>query len=173
MGPLKPTSRNMKGPRPVPIEERFNKYVRRTDGCWLWIGSKNPHGYGVFWANPIERRLVVAPRVAWQIWRGPIPGGLCVCHRCDAPACVNPEHLFLATQGENMRDCYRKERKRRRPACLDDPVARAKRAKTFSAMFRSGYLTPLRDASGRLAGSRIREPHSGDARALAPSRATL
>jgi hypothetical protein len=73
-------------------------------GCFRWIGSKDRTGYGK-WRN---RKL--AHREAWERVNGSIPAGLCVCHSCDNPECINPEHLFLGTHGQNMRDASQKKR---------------------------------------------------------------
>jgi hypothetical protein len=75
-------------------------------GCWLWLGSLHTNGYGLV-------GLHYAHRLSWLIHRGPIPGRLHVLHRCDTRCCANPEHLFLGTQADNMRDMARKGRSRR------------------------------------------------------------
>lgn len=100
-----------KGPR-LSLEERFWAKVRpaEQDECWLWLGSlTNSGGYGQL-ARSREEGPVRANRVSYELNVGPIAAGLCVLHRCDTPACVNPSHLFLGTQGDNCRDMGRKER---------------------------------------------------------------
>lgn len=73
--------------------------------CILWAGTRNPDGYG-------KRGDNYAHRLAWEAAFGPIPPGLCVLHRCDVRPCVNPEHLFLGTKGDNARDREAKGRGR-------------------------------------------------------------
>lgn len=72
-------------------------------GCRLWTGPISTDGYGMASAGR-------AHRVAWQLTNGQIPAGMLVCHRCDVPLCVNPDHLFLGTAKENTQDMMRKGR---------------------------------------------------------------
>lgn len=91
---------------------RFFRYVRVGDGCWLWTGAKNRQGYGVFSEAGRASGTTLAPRYAWEFFRDVIPDGKCVLHKCDTPACVNPEHLFLGTRSDNNQDMIAKGRYR-------------------------------------------------------------
>lgn len=85
--------------------------VVKSDGCWTWIGTKfGPMGYGVVrW----RRKNTPAHKLSWILANGEIPvqdDVLCVCHKCDNPVCVRPDHLFLGTYGDNIRDMASKGR---------------------------------------------------------------
>ena len=88
----------------------FWNRVRKEQGCWVWRGRRTRFGYGQF---EFRGRTWVAHRLAWTLLRGTIPDGLCVCHICDNPPCVNPEHLFVTTYQGNSDDMVRKERQAR------------------------------------------------------------
>jgi hypothetical protein len=81
--------------------ERFWSRVEKTEMCWDWIGYRNTSGYGEFSAR---NRPISAHRFSYELANGPIPDGLFVCHKCDRPPCVNPEHLGLGTALDNARD---------------------------------------------------------------------
>lgn len=98
-------------------------YPEPTTGCLLWIGFVSSTGYGKL---SIRRDGRVAPRlahrVAYELTKGPIPEGLCVCHKCDTPPCINPDHLFLGSHQDNNQDMARKGRAR--AACLTEDDVR-------------------------------------------------
>jgi hypothetical protein len=93
--------------------ERFWAKVDRNgpDECWLWKGAKNHAGYGKMrWCGGWE----LAHRIIFMMVHGPIPEGAFICHHCDTPSCVNPNHLFLGSALENNRDTLAKGRRPRR-----------------------------------------------------------
>ena len=89
------------------VEDRFWAKVIKSQECWLWKAARSPRGYGIFYDG---NRLVYAHRVSWSLANGEIPQGMNVLHRCDTPECVNPKHLFLGTQSDNLLDCRKKNR---------------------------------------------------------------
>lgn len=93
------------------LEDRLWTRVHRTDDCWLWTGAVDTNGYGVLSVG--GGQLKRAHCVSWVLSYGPIPQGMLVCHNCpdgDNPRCCRPDHLFLGTQEDNMRDAAMKGR---------------------------------------------------------------
>lgn len=94
-------------PRDLTMEQRFLRHVKKTRTCWLWTGSINEKGYGRF---QINQRCSRAHRVSYQLWKGDIMSNMYVLHICDNRSCVNPEHLYLGDQFQNMNDMYKRKR---------------------------------------------------------------
>jgi hypothetical protein len=92
------------------LEERLWSKVTRGDGCWLWTGYRNRDGYGSINLGSGANVMLLTHRVSWTLAHGEIPTGQYVCHHCDTPACVRPDHLFLGDQSANMKDGVAKGR---------------------------------------------------------------
>lgn len=91
------------------LVERYWAYTKKAEGCWEWSGYRDQNGYGRL---HLGARPVLAHRVAWEIFRHPLTPDQHVCHRCDNPPCVRPEHLFLGDHADNMADKMKKKRHR-------------------------------------------------------------
>ena len=95
-----------------------DRYVPEPNsGCWLWEGNINRDGYGRLRHHGQD---YLAHRFSWAVYRGKVPDEVCVLHKCDTPCCVNPEHLFLGSQADNMHDMTRKKRGRPQKHLGDD-----------------------------------------------------
>lgn len=94
-----------------PLADRFWEKVDKSGGgCWLWTGTVTDRGYGSVNTGGKHGPSRGAHRVAWELTHGPIPKGMVVCHSCDNPPCVRPDHLFLGSQRANLRDASAKKR---------------------------------------------------------------
>lgn len=101
-------------PELTPHEFLDARWKQSQDGCWVWTGPVLNHGYGHFSMKCCGTKWTTgAHRASYILAKGDIPDGLFVCHACDNPLCVNPDHLFLGTPRDNTHDCIQKGRFRR------------------------------------------------------------
>lgn len=106
----------------IPAEIRFWKKVNKTDTCWLWTGAKERYGF----IKLSHTEQVYTHRYSWELHFGTIPEGMFVCHKCDVTLCVRPDHLFLGTDLDNVRD---RNSKGRNPDLKGEKNAMAKLTK--------------------------------------------
>lgn len=132
----------MKNPRVLKItrEERFWLKVRKTNKCWIWVGSVSSGGYGQFRYD--SRTMITAHRFSYIVHNGEFDRKLLVCHTCDTPKCVNPKHLFLGTSQDNVTDMMNKGRHSPgvQPKGVDNPKSKMTKELVleFRKMHKSG-----------------------------------
>jgi len=131
-----PDYRSLRGSLKLPSEAFFEK-VRKTKTCWLWDASFRRDGYGQFW---IGGKNNAAHRVSWFLKYGAWPK-LCVLHRCDVKACVNPDHLFLGTKQDNTRDMDMKGRRNTSGTLRGSKSSQAKVTEDAVRAIRAEYAT--------------------------------
>lgn len=122
-----------------PVSERFWEKVQKTEGCWFWIAAHSGDRYGRIRRGLRSGEYVKAHRMSWELHYGPIPEGMEVLHQCDTPLCVRPDHLFLGTQLDNMRDMIAKGRD-----CRGEQISTAKLTAADVIAIRNAYKAGAR-----------------------------
>jgi hypothetical protein len=110
-----PTKRHLSDPKTgkfisMSPDQKFWPKIDKTATCWIWKGGRTAQGYGIF---KQDKKPILAHRFSYEIHKGKIPIGMVMCHHCDNPSCVNPEHLFYGTPKDNRQDSLRKNRQAR------------------------------------------------------------
>lgn len=104
-----PRHKPIPAPSPVWVKRFYSRLERTPRGCWEWTGSKDGKGYGTV---GLAKQTYRTHRVSFRIQHGVDPGDLLVCHTCDNPSCINPDHLWLGTVLDNAHDMIAKGRRR-------------------------------------------------------------
>ena len=129
------------------LQERFGSRVYLADGgCWEWRGAMNDSGYGIIGRGRRNEGTIKAHRLVFELFNSVrLKPGQCVCHRCDNPCCVNPGHLFIGTQQDNITDMLRKQRNKQPPVLTGsrNPKSKLDEVKVRQAfrLRRSGFTT--------------------------------
>ena len=89
------------------LSERFWEKVNKSQDCWVWTGCKQSQGYGQI---RVKRKALLTHRLSWELANGRLPADIMVLHKCDNPACVRPDHLFLGSMQDNVNDMMAKGR---------------------------------------------------------------
>jgi hypothetical protein len=93
-----------------PFKRLYSNYLERENGCWEWQGQTG--GTSPYGQIKVFGRFVGAHRLSYELYKGPVPENHVVCHHCDNPICINPDHLFIGTMADNMRDMISKGRRK-------------------------------------------------------------
>lgn len=152
----------------LPIEKFLdillkNIKVDHSTGCWLWTGYKNSKGYGSTQTTIITKdgtvnKRFLLHRVSYAIMYKQDPVGMCVCHHCDMPSCINPSHLFLGTIGDNNRDAFNKGRNKKVGVYpkqgIDNPRARynEEQIRQMRKLYKNGV--PIKELQVQFGGTR-------------------